>query len=117
MGCAGLFGATVSGGSSAPATHVYRAAVGAARVRVTDGRAELIVQRLPQLPDGRIYEVWLEHGGAPQPTKALFGVTRTGQADVVVPGYSRTVSAVLVTSEPAGGSPRPTTDPVVVANL
>jgi hypothetical protein len=115
--CAGVIGYTVAGSGSTPTTHVYAAQVGAATLRVTGNRAELVVQRLPQPGPHRIYEVWLKRGtGAPQPTKALFGVTRRGQADVGVPGFSRKVTAVLVTAEPAGGSPAPTSSPVIVAS-
>jgi anti-sigma-K factor RskA len=114
--CAGVIGYMVAGSRSAPATHVYAAQVGAATLRVTGNRAELVVERLPQPGPRRIYEVWLKRGGAaPQPTKALFGVTRNGQADVGIPGFSHETTAVLVTAEPAGGSPVPTTSPVIVA--
>lgn len=115
--CAGVIGYAVANSGSAPATHVYAAQVGEATLRVTGDRAELVVQRLPQPGPSRIYEVWLKRGkGAPKPTKALFGVTRTGQADVVIPGFSHRVTAVLVTAEPAGGSSVPTSSPVIVAS-
>lgn len=115
--CAGVIGYMVAAGGSTPATHVYAAQVGAATLRVTGNRAELVVERLPQPGPRRIYEVWLKRGrGEPQPTKALFGVTRNGQADVGIPGFSHEVTAVLVTAEPAGGTRVPTTPPVIVAS-
>jgi hypothetical protein len=87
-------------------------------VRVTNGRAELIVERLPPPPAGHVYEVWLQHGSAaPTPTPTLFSVTRAGAADVGVAGSLRDVSHVLVTPEPAGGSLVPTHAPVIVARL
>jgi anti-sigma-K factor RskA len=104
-----------TGGSS---TRVYSASVGHAQLRVSDSHAELIVNRLPQPASGDIYEVWLERsGGAPQRTNALFSVTHGGAADVGVPGDLHGVSTVLVTEEPAGGSPTPTSPAVIVAHL
>jgi hypothetical protein len=91
---------------------------GEATVHVSDGHAQLVVHDFPAAPRGHIYEVWLERGsGTPQPTTALFGVTRTGDASVDVPGSLHGVSHVLVTAEPAGGTRVPTTTPVIDARL
>jgi anti-sigma factor RsiW len=46
-----------SGGSGA--VRLFAATVGHAELRVADGRADLIVHRLPIPPADRIYEVWL----------------------------------------------------------
>lgn len=118
IACAGVIGYEAAGSRPmSTATHVYAAQVGAATLRVTGNRAELIVQRLPQPGPRKIYEVWLKRGrAAPQPTKALFGVTRSGQADIGVPAFDHRVTAVLVTAEPAGGTSVPTTTPVIVAS-
>ena len=103
-----------SGGSSS--TRVIQASSGTAELRVAGGRGDLIVHRLPQLPAGRIYEMWVQRGSAqPVPTGTLFGVTSSGTASVGVPGSLSGVSAVLVTQEPAGGTPAPTSAPVIVA--
>jgi hypothetical protein len=63
--------------------------------------------------------VWLDHGGGrtPQPTDALFSVSREGHATVDVPGDLDGVKAVLVTDEPLGGSRIPTRAPVIAATL
>jgi hypothetical protein len=91
---------------------------GSAQVRVTNDRAELIVEHLPPPPHGRIYEVWLKRGAAaPSPTPTLFSVTRTGAGDIGVAGSLRGVTEVLVTPEPAGGSLVPTHAPVIVARI
>jgi hypothetical protein len=68
---------------------------------------------MPQPPPGKIYEIWLSRGAAPQPTDALFGVTRHGRGAVAVPGSLRGVKEVLVTSEPLGGSTHPTSAPLI----
>ena len=104
--------------SGSGSVRVYRAQVGDAQVRVSDGQAELIVHKLRQPPPGRIYEVWLKRGAAPpSPTRALFSVTKAGDGNVGVPGNLDGVTTVMVTQEPAGGSPHPTTQPVVVTSL
>jgi hypothetical protein len=79
-----------------------------------DGRAELVVSGMPQPPLGKIYEVWLgRSAGSPEPTDALFSVTSRGSGSVDVPGSLSGVKAVLVTSEPLGGSSHPTSPPVI----
>ncbi len=113
--CAVLVVALSSGSGG---THIFPARVGYASVRVSSGHAELVVNRLPQPASGHIYEVWLQRGTQPpSPTKALFSVTSSGAADVDVPGSLHGVSQVLVTQEPAGGSPHPTTPAVIVAPI
>ena len=103
-----------SGGSGG--TRTIQASVGSAELRVTGGRGDLIVHRLPQLPAGRIYEMWVQRGNAqPQPTGTLFSVSRTGSAAVGVSGSLSGVSRVMVTQERAGGTLAPTSAPVIVA--
>jgi anti-sigma-K factor RskA len=83
-----------------------------------DGRAELRLAQMPQPGRGRIYEVWLVRGThAPEPTTALFGVSTKGAGTVDVPGDLHDVKQVLVTSEPTGGSPAPTREPVIAVAL
>jgi len=84
-----------------------------ASLRQVGGHSELIVADMPQPPRGRIYEVWLSRGVAPQPTDALFGVTSRGSGSVAVPGSLHGVKEVLVTSEPLGGSLHPTSTPLI----
>jgi anti-sigma-K factor RskA len=104
-----------SGGSNG--VRVVAARVGDAQLRVTGDHGELVVRRLSPPPAGRIYEMWIQRGKrAPSPT-TLFSVTSKGTALVGVPGNLHGVSAVLVTQEPAGGSPAPTRTPVIVTQL
>jgi anti-sigma-K factor RskA len=88
-----------------------------ASLRQAGGHSELVVAGMPQPPRGKIYEVWLGRGTAPQPTDALFGVTSRGSGSVAVPGSLHGVKEVLVTSEPLGGSPHPTSAPVIRVNV
>lgn len=102
-----------SGGSG---TRTIQASAGSAELRITGGHADLIVHRLPELPAGRIYQMWVQRGnGRPLPTGTLFSVTSGGSAAVGVPGKLSGDSTVMVTQEPAGGTPAPTSAPLIVA--
>ena len=104
----------VSSGSSG--TRTIQASVGSAQLHITGGRGDLVVHRLPPLPAGRIYEMWVQRGSAaPTPTGTLFSTRADGSANVGVPGSLNGVSRVMVTQEPAGGTLAPTSAPVIVA--
>jgi anti-sigma-K factor RskA len=108
-----------TGGSSG--TRVIHASVvgpGAAELRVTGDRGELVVSHFRVPPTGRIYQVWLARPHeAPAPTSTLFSVTTDGNGEVGLAGDLHGVSEVLVTAEPLGGSPAPTTTPLITARL
>jgi anti-sigma-K factor RskA len=124
LGVGVVLGAVVlDSGSKAPTSHVTRAQLASAPsgakafVRQTGSHAELVISGESQPPRGKIYEVWVARGGAPQATNALFGVNHDGDASVDVPGNVSGVRQVLVTAEPLGGSPHPTSTPIIVATL
>jgi anti-sigma-K factor RskA len=102
-------------------TRTYRAAVhppGASGVVTVSGaHAQLTLTGMPATERGRIYELWIKRAGAPAPTDALFTVTRAGRASVGVPGSAKGVTALLVTSEPLGGSRTPTRTPAIIAAI
>lgn len=104
----------VGGGSSG--TRTVQASIGSAELRIAGGRGDLVVHRLPPLPAGRTYEMWVQRGNAaPTPTGTLFSTRANGSANVGVPGSLSGVSRVMVTQEPAGGTPAPTSAPLIVA--
>jgi anti-sigma-K factor RskA len=108
----------LSSGSSTRTFDTKVTGRGSASLKVSGNHAQLVVRDFPAPPHGEIYEVWLQHGNqAPSPTKALFGVTGSGDGDVDVPGSLKGVSHVLVTPEPAGGSKIPTHPVVISATL
>lgn len=125
LGVGLLIGALVlDTGSQTPPAHVTAAQLvsmpaGARGVlRQVGSHAELILTGVSQPPRGKIYELWLARAdAAPRATSALFGVTHAGNASVNVPGPLSGVRQVMVTAEPVGGSPHPTSAPVVVAVL
>ena len=111
-----LLVAVLGGLSGSPPVRTIHAQVvgpGQAELRLSAGHAELVVSHLPPPPAGKIYELWLAHRhGAPAPT-SLFSVTSSGRGDVEVPGDLDGITQLVVTPEPAGGSPRPTHAPII----
>ena len=76
----------------------------------------LVTKGLPRPVRGpRLPGVAQARRARPEPTDALFDVRKDGSASVDVPGSLDGVEAVMVTSEPDGGSQAPTRQPVVIA--
>lgn len=124
LGVGILVGALAINSGSSQRTEVIHAAVAipghhvTAELRKVGSHLQLVVEGMPAPPPGHIYEIWLEHGTqAPEPTDALFSVTKTGAGSVGVPGDLNGVSDVLVTAEPLGGTLKPTRNPVIVAKV
>jgi hypothetical protein len=114
--------AIVLGGSSPSEQVIPGQGAGVAReaqvsLHRHDGRAELLLAHMPQPGAGRIYEVWIVRDKTPRPTDALFGISSSGDSAVDIPGNLKGVKQVLVTSEPLGGSPAPTREPVIAVTL
>lgn len=88
---------------------------GASVAMVTSGdEHRLEVRGLKPAGAGREYQVWLRTGdGAPRPTKVLFNVNDEGRAEATIPDDLSATDDVLVTAEPNGGSPAPTSNPVL----
>jgi anti-sigma-K factor RskA len=108
-------GALVSGGESTRTIRAQVAMPGAsATVHVTGDRARLEVSGMRNPPSGHVYEVWVQRGNrAPEPAGALFTVMN-GRGDVDV-GSVKDVDTIMVTSEPSGGSSKPSGKPVITA--
>lgn len=111
----GVGGAVLTGGDGSRTVQAALVPAGAdAHLIVRDDHSTLVADGLPGPGQGRVYQVWLKRAGEdPQPTSALFDVRTDGTASVDVPGDLSDVEAVLVTSEPDGGSMRPTRDPLL----
>jgi anti-sigma-K factor RskA len=79
-------------------------------------KAVLLVSGLPAPPGGRTYQVWLIGHGHPRSV----GLIRAGTSTPDPPlrfGDLTGAAKVGLTIEPAGGSPQPTTTPVVLFDL
>jgi anti-sigma-K factor RskA len=81
-----------------------------------DGSAILTMSRLPALRTNDVYEVWVKRDGTLEPS-SLFVPRRDRTAEAAVPGPLDDADAVLVTREPRGGSPHPTSPPLLRAIL
>lgn len=84
-------------------------------IRVGEDRSVLTVSGMPRLPEDRTYEIWTIDDGNPEPA----GLFRAGEGQTVATVNNSLGGAdtVAVTVEPAGGSPEPTTDPMMVASI
>ena len=68
-------------------------------------------------PTGSVYQLWLiSASGAATPAGFLPAPTN-GTSAAVLSGDARTAGTVGMTVEPAGGSPQPTTKPVLVLKV
>ncbi|MFE3786927.1 anti-sigma factor [Streptomyces goshikiensis] len=92
-----------------------RAANGALTTVVTSERQNKAVFAAGNLPApgaGKTYQLWLDHDGAMRPAGFI-----DQDGTVVLTGEPADASAVGLTLEPAGGSPRPTTEPLLLMPL
>jgi hypothetical protein len=101
-----------------PGTVVAAERGASAILRHAGDEAELRVAGLTPTAPSRAYQLWFLHGTEPpRPTDVLFTVSRAGTATVAVPGDLRGVRELLVTSEPRGGSARPSGPPALSVAL
>lgn len=79
------------------------------------GAAVVLTSGLPRPPKDRTYQVWVM--SPPKPRSAgLLSSTEEGRAQLVAHGIDRQ-DKIGLTIEPAGGSPQPTSSPVIVLPL
>jgi anti-sigma factor RsiW len=118
-------GVLATGGDEGPAARTISAQVDTARapgasatLHVRGGAATLDVAGMDNPPGRRVYQVWVQERGSKNvvPTNALFTAAGNGTASVRVPGDASRFARVMVTAEPFGGSPQPTSEPLIVAN-
>jgi anti-sigma-K factor RskA len=90
---------------------------GRATLEVQDDQGRLVASNLPDPPNGRVYQVWLDRGGkTPEPTNVLFTTSNDGSATADVPSLDG-VKRVMVTDEPNGGSRTPTGKLLLTASV
>ena len=118
-----VIGVTASKLSQGPGSRTVAAQVnhlgrGAAslQLRSDDRRATVSLSGAPQPPAGRVYQLWIQRGKMIErgPT---FTVDSTGHGYRTIPGGVQGADAVMVTVEPGGGSPAPTSPPVIRFNV
>jgi anti-sigma-K factor RskA len=89
-----------------------------ARVEVMileDHRAVLMAEDMPPVPEDKTFQIWVIEDDVPQPS-GIFEI-RDDRVAVVVEHRVDGADAIAVTVEPEGGSPQPTTEPMLAARL
>ena len=81
------------------------------------GKAAIDVKGLPPAPEGKTYQLWYVGNDQVARSAGLLTADAEGNGSMVLQGDPNAAAAVGVTVEPAGGSTRPTTDPLVVLAL
>lgn len=72
------------------------------------GQAVIMTQNMPALPSSEVYQLWLRVDGEMEPA----GLMTATDSTLLLEGDATDAEAIGVTVEPAGGSARPTTQPV-----
>ncbi|WP_282697886.1 anti-sigma factor [Streptomyces sp. CC208A] len=75
-------------------------------------RAVFTAANLPAPGSGKTYQLWLDHDGTMRPAGLI-----DHDGTVLLTGNPADAGAVGLTLEPAGGSPQPTTDPLLLMTL
>jgi anti-sigma-K factor RskA len=86
-----------------------------ALITAEDSRAVLMLEDMPQIPEGMTCEIWVIEDDVPKPG-GLFEPKADAVAAVVEEPLEG-ADAVAITVEPEGGSPQPTSDPMLSAEL
>jgi anti-sigma factor RsiW len=102
-------GSTVDGSAGTVATVLYSPA---------SGQAALLSDKLPVLSADQTYQLWLLPEGASPVSAGVFQPTADGTAYIFEPAGSLDgFSGIAISTEPAGGSPAPTTNPIALGTL
>ena len=79
----------------------------------SENRAAIISEDMPPAPEGQDFQLWYDRPGQGMVPAGVMPDSDDGQS-VLLDGPLDDATAVGVTVEPDGGSPEPTSDPVVV---
>ena len=82
-------------------------------ISARDGEAVVTAARLPALPGAMVYQLWVI-GAADARSAGLLPLSSTGVSSPVLAGDLRPGDHLGITIEPAGGTAKPTTTPVVL---
>lgn len=83
----------------------------------TAGLFRLTSRGLPDLPAGKVYQVWIIHGNNPPIPEPTFTTNERGEGASDIPSFPAAGDVIAVTVEPEGGSKAPTSKPVLVSTL
>jgi anti-sigma-K factor RskA len=79
------------------------------------GKAVLVTESMPPAPQGKVYELWFQSPAGDMVPAGLMP-DKTDQK-VLLEGDASDATAVGITVEPDGGSPRPSQDPIALFEL
>jgi anti-sigma-K factor RskA len=81
----------------------------------TRAGATVLIAQLPPLQPGRVYQLWRIQGSNNPASAGLFHVSSQGYATLALPASQQPQAGevVAVTNEPDGGSPGPTSAPLI----
>jgi anti-sigma-K factor RskA len=80
-------------------------------------QATLLLSGLQSPPSGQVYQVWLVAGDDPPVPNITFSPGDDGNVSLLIRGDLPASQLLAITLEPAGGSPAPTTDILLVSDL
>ncbi|MFJ2112756.1 MULTISPECIES: anti-sigma factor domain-containing protein [unclassified Streptomyces] len=90
-------------------------ATGTVVVSRSRGKAAFIATGMPKPPRGKVYELWYNDGGTMRAAGLLD--LSGGSGSVLMDGSLEGASGMGITVEPAGGSKRPTSDPLALMDF
>ncbi|GAA2934436.1 anti-sigma factor [Streptomyces enissocaesilis] len=81
-------------------------------------KAAFLASGMPEPPSGKVYQLWFDDGGTMRSAGLMDRSALSGPATaVLMDGPVGTARGMGITVEPAGGSARPTTDPLALMNF
>jgi anti-sigma-K factor RskA len=78
------------------------------------GQAVLIADKMPDAPTGKDYQLWLDIPGQGMVSAGLMPRDAKQPVTVLLKGDARKAVGAGITVEPAGGSAKPTTQPIAL---
>lgn len=89
--------------------------VNAEVIQLENGKAIILAENMPALPEEKTMQIWVIQDGTPEPA-GTFRPAGTA-ATARISDSINNADAVAITVEPAGGSEKPTTDPVLETRI
>jgi anti-sigma-K factor RskA len=105
-----------SGGADSTTVVAGRSPAVTAQLVMEGGSATMHLANVGEMADDRVLEAWVQRDGEVERAGGLFVPDRDGRATAMIPDM-HAVEAVMVTSEPVGGSAAPTSAPIVTARI
>ncbi len=82
---------------------------------IEDDRMVLVTEKVPQVPEDKTCQIWVIKDGEPKPS-GLFEPDEETVATAITSPVSE-ADVIAVTVEPEGGSPQPTSDPMLAGEV